>query len=210
MKAESTLDVSSLPAATMDHRSPIWWGNLWLLVIETTMFAILVAVYFYFRVVDFNLWPPPQPHSLSIIFHPVPDLLVPTVNLVFLLVSVAPMIWVDRACLARQEAAVRIGLLVCIALGVAAIVLRFYEFKALQFRWDDNAYAATIWTILGVHLAHVITATAELLIMAAWVFTHGMDVKHARDIRVTALYWYWVAGTWLLLYALVYLSPRVL
>jgi heme/copper-type cytochrome/quinol oxidase subunit 3 len=101
-------------------------------------------------------------------------------------------------------------LLLSIALGIAAIVLRFYEFPALQFRWDDNAYAGTVWLILGMHLAHLITATSENLIMTAWVFAKGMDDKHARDIRVTAVYWYWVVGIWVLLYALVYFGPRVL
>jgi hypothetical protein len=35
-----------------------------------------------------------------------------------------------------------------------------------------------------------------------------MDIKHARDIRVTAVYWYWIAGTWFLLYFVVYWTPR--
>jgi cytochrome c oxidase subunit III len=210
MTPEATLDVSALPSSALDHRSPIWWGNLLLLVIETAMLAILAAAYFYYRIIDFNLWPPPQSNSLPPIFRPVPELRIATLNLVLLLVSVAPMIWIDRACLARQEGAVRLGLVICIALGTAAIILRFYEFPRLHFRWDANAYAGTIWTILGVHLAHLITATAELLIMAAWIFTHGMDDKHARDVRVTAVYWYWVAGIWIVLFGLVYVGPRVL
>ena len=54
---EHTIDVSDLPPAVEDHRSPIWWGNLLLLCIETTMFGLLVATYFYLRM-NFNQWPP--------------------------------------------------------------------------------------------------------------------------------------------------------
>jgi heme/copper-type cytochrome/quinol oxidase subunit 3 len=105
---------------------------------------------------------------------------------------------------------VKIGLTLTILFGIAAAVLRFYEFPTLHFRWDTNAYASVIWLILGMHLAHIITATSENGILATWLFAKGLDDKHARDIRVTAVYWYWVVGTWVLLYALVYWGPRLL
>jgi cytochrome c oxidase subunit 3 len=192
----------------MDHRSPIWWGNILLLVIETTMFALLIATYLYFRVVDFDQWPPPRVNRVPVIYHPLPSLTIATINLAVILVSFGPMFWVDRACLKRNETAVKLGLVVCILFGVAAIILRFYEFPAIQFKWNDNAYAGVVWTILGMHLAHLITATCENAVMAAWLFAKGMDFKHARDVRVTATYWYWVVGIWVILYVLVYWVPR--
>lgn len=208
MKPRAVIDVSGLPASAMDHRSPIWWGNTLLLVIETTMFAIMVATYFYVRVVDFDQWPPPSVNRLPVVYHSLPRLAIPTINLAVLLLSVVPMIWVDRACLARNVRAVRVGLSLCVLLGIATIVLRFYEFPALQFKWNDNAYASITWTLLGLHLAHLITATAENSLMTAWVLARGLDDKHARDVRVTALYWYWIAAVWVLLYALIYWGPR--
>jgi cytochrome c oxidase subunit 3 len=208
MRARATIDVSDLPPNTLDHRSPIWWGNLLLLMIETTMFAIMVATYFYLRVVDAQLWPPPQSNWVPALYHPVPHLLVPTLNLIVLLVSLAPMIVVDRACLRRDLNTVRFGMVAVVAFGVAAVVLRFYEFPALQFKWNDNAYASVTWTLLGLHLAHIITATAENILMTAWVFLKGLDDKHARDVRVTASYWYWVVGIWVLLYLLIYFGAR--
>ena len=60
MNNRAVIDVSRLPASAMDHRSPIWWGNILLLLIETTMFALLIATYLYFRIVDFDRWPPPR------------------------------------------------------------------------------------------------------------------------------------------------------
>ena len=41
-------------------------------------------------------------------YNTAPDLLVPTINLCILLVSVAPMLWVDRACL-KRDARVKIN-----------------------------------------------------------------------------------------------------
>lgn len=44
-----TLDVSALPAAVLDSRSLVWWGTIVMTVIETLVFAITVAAYFYLR-----------------------------------------------------------------------------------------------------------------------------------------------------------------
>lgn len=209
MTRRPTIDISHLPPDTLDHRSPIWWGNFLLLMIETTMFAILVGVYLYLRLIGFQQWPPPLVDVHPPNYHPVPELKIATINLVLLLVSLAPMIVVDRACSKRQLNVVRIGLVVCILFGLAAIWLRFHEFHALLFRWDTNAYGSVTWTILGMHLLHLITGTVENGLMTAWIFRHGMDDKHARDIRVGAVYWYWIVGIWVLLYGLVFWGPRI-
>jgi cytochrome c oxidase subunit 3 len=209
MTARAVIDVSELPSATMDHRSTIWWGNLMLLCIETMMFALLVGAYFYIRQ-NFYEWPPPKVHDPPAIYHAVPLLTVPTINLVLLLMSCIPMAWVDRACLKHNQMSVTLGLVVVILCGAAVIIFRFLEFHSLLFKWNENAYASAVWTILGMHLLHLFTGTLEFALLLSWLLLKDMDVKHARDIRVTATYWYWIAGVWLVLYAIVYLSPRFL
>jgi len=203
-----SIDVSSLPPQVMDHRSQIWWGNLLLLLIETTMFALLISTYFYIKVVDFEAWPPPRVDRMPVLYHPAPNLSFGTLNTILILLSLAPMLWTDRACLQRNQRAVKVGLVVSVLFGIASILLRFQEFQGLHFKWNDNAYASIVWTILGMHLAHLITATCENGLMTAWIFAKGLDDKHARDVRVTAVYWYWVVGIWILLYFIVYWAPR--
>ncbi|HEY6152700.1 MAG TPA: hypothetical protein VIW07_03065, partial [Candidatus Udaeobacter sp.] len=61
---------------------------------------------------------------------------------------------------------------------------------------------------LGMHLLHLITGTAENLLMMLWVWLKGLDTRHARDVRVGAVYWYWIAAIWIPLYAIVYFGPR--
>jgi heme/copper-type cytochrome/quinol oxidase subunit 3 len=204
-----TLDVSELPKHAFDTRSQLWWGNLWLLCIETTMFGLSVAVYFYVRQ-NFTTWPPPHSDSPPFLFDPEPSLLVPTINLVVLLLSVLPMVWADVAARRLDRRAVRLALVVMILFGAATIVLRFYEFRALIWKWDSNAYGSITWTILALHLMHLFVGTFENIFLATWVFSRPLDESHALDVTVTAIYWYWIVGTWLLLYGVVFLAPRLM
>jgi cytochrome c oxidase subunit 3 len=207
MSTREVIDVSRLPHAVLDHRSPIWWGNLVLVVIESVMFAILVAAYFYLRQ-NFEHWPPPRVNQLPVDFGPVPSLGITTINLAVIVLSFAPMLLSDRAALHRKRKLVDIGLWLTVALGLGSIALRFGELQALKFRWDDNAYASTIWMIFCLHLMHLIIGTVENGLMAVWVALKGLDDKHARDIRVTAVYWYWIVGTWIPLYLILVIGPH--
>src|SRR5205814_4824451 len=109
-----------------------------------------------------------------------PDLGFSTANLLVLLISVIPMALVDRACLRMNANAVRIGMTAMVLLGCITIALRFYEFAGVHFRWDDNAYAGVVWSILVLHLLHLVTGTAENLLMCVWVWLKDLDTKHAR------------------------------
>lgn len=208
MSSRPSLDVSYLPLHGFDTRAPIWWGNLLLLMIETTMFGILVASYLYVSQ-NFNLFPPP--HNRSPIFYDSdPTLTVPTVNLVLLVLSCVPMYWVDISARRGRGIATLGGLLVCLLVGVAAIVLRWYEFPALKFKWNENAYGSTVWFLLGTHYLHLLVLTSETLFLLIWLLFRPFDEKHRVDVTVLAVYWYWVVGIWLPLYAILYFGPRIL
>jgi heme/copper-type cytochrome/quinol oxidase subunit 3 len=202
------LDVSGLPRAFMDHRSPIWWGNVLMLLIESTMFVLLIASYYYFWQ-NFERWPPPRPTAPLPTHDTLPRLGWASVILVVQLFSIAPMLLASRACLTRSTRVVEAGLGFTVALGLACVYLEWRNLDSLIFRWDENAYASVTWMLLGLHLLHTIVATGENTVMLVYLLTRGLDEKHARDVRVAAPYWYWVAGMWAVVYAVVYLSPRV-
>jgi len=205
MSERNVLDVSALPYHSFESDA-VWWGNLGLLAIETTMFGITVATYFYLRQ-NYQLWPPPLTSAPNP-FESLPALTVPTINIALLVISCAPMIMVDRAARRGQRGAARVGLVVCLVLGVAAIALRWFEFPAVKFRWDSNAYGSIVWFTLGMHMAHLITLTLETLLLTIWIFMRDFDMKHRVDITTVAIYWYWVVAIWLPLYAIIYLSVR--
>src|SRR3954454_318538 len=201
------LDVSKLPSSALDHRSPIWWGNALLLCIETSMFALAIASYFYFKR-NFDEWPPPKIDQMPVLYHPVPKLFWGTVNLVLLLASLIPMIIADRFALRMNATVVKVAATIGLLMGLLAIWVRFKEFPGLIHRWDDNAYGSITWTLLGLHLMHIMILSVEDGLMTAYIWIYDLDDKHARDIRVTAVYCYWVVAVMIVLYVIVYWSPR--
>ncbi len=200
-------DVSSLPKAVLDTRAPLWWGNSWGLIIETVVFGSLIAAYFTLPM-TMSPFPPAQVNQLPINYNTEPDLTIPTINLIVLLLSLIPGILLDMSARRKDERSVLYLLVVTFAFNVAIIVLRFYEFDSLYFRWDDNAYGSVTWVILGMHLIHLFVMAAEDVYEFTWTLVHGLDDKAAHEVTITAVYWYWIVAVWVVIYAVIYLFPR--
>jgi cytochrome c oxidase subunit III len=194
------LDVSHLPAYVFGPRGLMWWGTMGLLAIEGTMFAILIAAYFYLRLYVHE-WPPHVPP---------PDLFYGTVNTLVLLISAVPNEWVKRAAKRQELRTVRIGLVVCLVFAAAFLALRAFEFQALHCRWDTNAYGSAVWTVMGFHTFHLVTDMLDTAVLTALMFTRRIEGTRFVDVYENAVYWYFVVGVWLPLYAVVYVAPRLL
>jgi cytochrome c oxidase subunit I+III len=199
MRQSRALDVSSLPELAFSHGASIWWGVLGLIAIEGTMFVLLVASYLYLSQLA-PTWPPPAIQW--------PALTAATVNVLLLVASVLPMIWTHRQALRERPERVAIGLAVCTACCLAALVLRGFEFRALHVRWNETAYGSVTWSILAMHTGHLLATTLENILLILVMRSPGREPKHFVDVTVQALYWYFVVGAWVPLYALVFLAPR--
>src|SRR6478752_8455354 len=57
--ASVVVDVSGLPRHAQGLRSPLWWGSVLLIAIESTCFAVLFNSYLYLRN-NFEEWPPDE------------------------------------------------------------------------------------------------------------------------------------------------------
>jgi cytochrome c oxidase subunit III len=207
MSTRTIIDVSALPHHEFDTYDPVWWGNNFLLAIETSMFGILIATYFYLRQ-NFALWPPPVA-QLTATLKPLPELTYGTANTILLVLSCIPMVMTDLSARRGNKAVSQIGLVIGVICGLAALVLRSFEYAAVYFRWDSNAYGSIVWFVLGMHNLHLAVLTTEAVLLTIWVFTREYDMKHRVDIVTLAVYWYWVVAIWLLLYAIIYFTPRM-
>jgi heme/copper-type cytochrome/quinol oxidase subunit 3 len=60
-----------------------------------------------------------------------------------------------------------------------------------------------------MHMMHLAIMTVEAILLAVWIFTREYDMKHRVDIVTLAVYWYWVTAIWLILYTIIYFTPRL-
>ena len=233
MTARPVIDVSRLPADAPDSRAPAWWGNALFMAIETTTVALLLASYFYlWRNFPDAQWPPTQGTTNPPILKPVPQLLYGTLNTLLLAATVPLAAWLHRTSRKRfddlealhaaetaevpaearpeeKPAPVLAALLVTTVLIGLSVALRFKEFPALLVGWNENAYGALVWSLLGLHLLYLVIEVVEFLMMFVWAALYGFGQNMATDIMLTVEYWYWTVAVWGVLYAVVYWFPRV-
>ena len=200
MKERVVVDLSRLPLHGLGSASVTWWGTLAFMLIEGTGFALVIAIYFYLMSLA-AIWP---------INAPPPDLLPGTLVTIILVLSLIPNYllsrWADRQDLHK----VRIGMIAMSVLGIAPLVVRAFEFGALNVNWDDNAYGSILWIMLGLHTTHIATDLADTLVLGVLVFTrHGRNLRRFGDVQDNAMYWNFVVVTWLPIYGCIYWVPRL-
>jgi cytochrome c oxidase subunit III len=195
------LDVSGLPRVSWDHHNLLWWGTLGFVVIEGFTLILMVASYFYLRIAEYD-WPPGRT--------PNPDLLIPTINVVVLLVTMLPMRMVEKAARVYDRPTVVRGLVIATALSMVAVVLRWYELQALNARWDTHAYGSAAWAVVVLHSTLLVTDLFETGTFAV-IFGRGpVQRKLYPDVTEAAFYQYFLSMSWFVLYLIIYWGPRVL
>jgi cytochrome c oxidase subunit I+III len=183
----------------LDVERPSGWWGMWLLVAtEATLFGILIATYFYLRFHTPSAWPPDGLAK--------PAILKPLIATAILVASSVPI------AIAARRGTGATARLVALAVAVALAVV-FLAFQAVlvsdaldTFRPHDDAYASAFYVLIGLHAAHVVVG----ILIALWTATFGWRLGAVRlPTRLTALYWYFVNAMALLVFATLYLSPRL-
>jgi cytochrome c oxidase subunit III len=203
------IDASRLPASAFGSQEPSWWGNTLFMLIETVSVVLLIVSYFYV-IQNFPEWPPPAAERNPPVYRPMPDLSISSWVAGLLVVATIPMVWADFGAHKLKKFPVLTGLSLGLVAGTIALILRFYEFGALKFRWDENAYASIVWGLLVLHLLYLLFEVAEVGINIVWILLHGLDEKHAIDVTLSTAYWYWTMAIGTVIYGVVYWSPRIL
>lgn len=198
MKDRPAIDVSRLPAYAFGNRSLLWWATMGIIVIEGTMFGILLASYFYLKT-RVPEWPPNA--------HP-PGLMYGSVNTIVLIASLVPNYIYKRAAERKDLHKVRIWLLVSIVFALAFTTIRVFEFGALNCSWDANAYGSVVWALLGFHTTHLVTDLLDTIVLTVLMFTGPVEGKRFVDVSENAFYWYFVVLVWVPIYAVIYFVPR--
>jgi cytochrome c oxidase subunit 3 len=193
-------NVSGLPESTCGSGSMTWWGTLSFMALEGMGFVLAAAAYLYLRALA-PQWPL-DAHA--------PDLLPGSLVTLVLLLSAIPNHLMSRWARQQDLRKVQLGLLLMSVLGTVPLIIRVFEFPALDISWDRNAYGSAVWLLLGLHTLHLVTDIADTLVLTALMFTrHAKAGKRFGDVYDNAFYWDFVVLSWLPIYALIYWVPRL-
>lgn len=198
IRRRRALDVSALPNVVFSVKSTTWWGVVGMMLIEGGVFALVIASYFYLHSRT-EYWPP---GLLP------PDLFWGTVNTIIFVLSVIPTEWYRRRAHHGDLAAVRIGLIIASLIGLANLVVRYFELRHLNCEWSQTAYGSVVWFLMGLHVVHLLTDWVETLVLTKLFFSPHIEGKRFVDAEENASYWYFVVLTWIPIYLVLYWAPR--
>jgi cytochrome c oxidase subunit III len=194
-----TVDIPAPPIG----RPTGWWGMLIVVATEATLFAILLASYFYTRFRSPGAWPPDG--------QPDPRLLKPVIMTLLLMASSVTVYSAELGSRRGNIRRLHAGLAATFALGLSFLILQGFEYheKLAELRPSTNAYGSLFYTITGLHGTHVIVG----LLILAWTQFFAWRGAYASEnhvaVQVSALYWHFVHVVWLFVFASLYLSPRL-
>jgi heme/copper-type cytochrome/quinol oxidase subunit 3 len=195
-----SVDASALPTEGFGVASPTWWGTLGFMVIEGSTLVLCATAYTYLSRRS-PLWPPSGTA--------LPGLLIGTVVVAGLLASLVPAVLLHRAAKRMDRGAVLRMLLIGTVVEAILVILRAYELHALPVRWDGSAYGSAVWFTLGAHSTLLALDFCETLVFGVLLLVGPVAKRHFADVADSAMYWFFIVLTWVPLYFMLYVSPRL-
>jgi heme/copper-type cytochrome/quinol oxidase subunit 3 len=193
-------DLERLPTHAFGNRSLTWWGVIAFMLIEGSGFALAGGAYLYLMNQE-PVWPPA---SLP------PALLPGLLFTIIILLSEIPNTLLKKATEAQELGKVRLWIVTLDLIGAVLFVVRGFEFTHVNVSWSDNAYGSIVWALLVLHTTHVLTDWIESVVLTVLMFTgHGKEPRRFVDVSEDSLYWRFVWITWMPLFVLIYLVPRL-
>jgi len=190
-----------LPPASNPRSEVGRWGMVIFLLNEATLFACLVASYFFLGVEN-RSWPPAGIEK--------PSLPLPLLMTLLLLSSSAVLVYAERGFEQGRRTRYRAGVVATVLLGVGFLLIQAREYHdTLQHTSPvQHAYSSVFFTITGLHGAHVVFGLLVLLWALLRDITGRLNVRNSLAVKNASLYWHFVDGVWLVILTSLYLSPR--
>jgi len=196
-----TITLDALPVYVRGERATGWWGMVLFVATEATIFGCLLASYFYLRV-SAPSWPPD-----GIKF---PELMLPIPMTILLVGSSLPMWWAESGIRRGNTGRLRLGLAVAFVLAAAFLIMQGIEYSRKEFAISTDAYGSLFYLITGLHGMHVLVALVMNIVVQLRAWLGHFDRRRNLAVQNLALYWHFVDGVWIFIFAALYLSPYVL
>lgn len=190
--------VDQLPVGVEGTASRAWWGMVFFILTEATLFAYLFFSYYYIGS-RHSQWPP----------NGAPELKLAVINTIILVLSSVPM-WLAERGVRRGRVAYSVYLMAAVLLmGIAFLIIEATEWSHQSFTPATNAYSSLFFTITGFHFAHVTLGLLMIVELLYRALTHTLNLRRPLAVKNVAAYWHFVGLVWIVLFMTIYISPRV-
>jgi cytochrome c oxidase subunit III len=111
-----------------------------------------------------------------------------------------------------KTAACAAWLALTVALGTIFITATGMEWHHLIYEKgltiQTNLFGTTFYSLVGLHASHVIVGLCLLLVALIAALRGKLNEHHAERLEVLSLYWHFVDGVWVIVFAVVYVLGR--
>ncbi len=191
--------VDRLPVGVSGAASTAWWGMVFFMLTEATLFACLFFSYFYIGS-RHSQWPA----------NGAPELKLAILNTDLLVLSSIPMWLAERVARRGRDRLFAYLLAVVLFTGVAFLVVEAVEWSRQSFTPATDAYSSLFFTITGFHFAHVTLGLFMILELLYRALAGAREERRDVSVKNVAAYWHFVGLVWVFLFLTIYISPRVL
>jgi cytochrome c oxidase subunit III len=200
--AETGMPEEVLAEHGVGPRSFGWWGMVWLIATEATLFALLLASYFYLRFQSPE-WPPDHLHP--------PKLELPLIMTAILWSSSIPVHIAEKGIEKGKQGRLKWGLALGWLLGAVFFVI------TVAIEWPEtlhevtprtNAYGSMFFTVTGFHLSHVLVGLSVSAFTQVRAWQGAFDEKKHVSVQNFAMYWHFVDIVWAFVLLSIYISPH--
>ena len=171
-------------------------GMLLFIISEIMLFGAFFTAYFFIRVVGEADWPAEHTHL---------PVAVAGVNTAILISSSFTMHWALEGARRENRAALRMGMLTTLLLGLTFLVIQINEYVHIGFAPADHAQGTIFYGLTGLHGAHVAVGLTLLAFTTIRAFRGHFTPEEHRGVEVPGIYWHFVDVMWIIVYMTVYI-----
>lgn len=202
MSPTTVMNVSHLPVYASGSRAPLWWGMLFLVIIEMIVFATFIFTYFYLRF-HAPYWPPAG--------EPLPELALPLFNSLVLVGSSLAIYYADTGISEKGDVTrLKIGAALAVLFSGTFVALKVVEYSDSSYFWDTHAYGSIVWTIVVFHSAHVASVLLKGVVVLVLAYRGHFTRYRHLGVQINGIYWHFVVVIWIPLFFTIYLVPRII
>ncbi len=175
-------------------------GMTGLIIAESAIFTIFVVAYLFYLGKDTS---GPTPKQV---------LEIPWFYSVCLLSSSLFIVLAEHAIEHGKMLAFRLWWLITMALGAIFLYGTAAEWRKLivedHLTISTNLFGTTYYSLVGLHASHVVAGLLMMTVTAVFALNGALEPRHAKRVKVLALYWHFVDAVWIVVFTVVYWIGR--